>query len=329
MVWDFARAALLGAFVSLPVSLALVAMALSSTADAPATDMLLLTNQMRFAIGSPTVPADPRLTAAAQAHANYSSANGQGGHFETAGLPYYTGYSARDRLIAQGWTTSFVSEVATGGSELGGVRQLWDAPYHRLGLMHPNAINIGWGHSELNGRQNNVGDIVYNFGLRPVECVRSPAHLQTNIPTSWSGQESPSPVPAGTSGPYGYPIMVVYSAGQGVQYRAAELYGPNGTRLPFYVAPQQFEYDYQVIVPQRPLATNTTYHVRFDITVAGTWLTNEWDFSTGSTISGGGPTSSVPSDNGLHSAWTSQTQVPALQPAATTQVTLLFRNTGT
>src|SRR3989454_4366891 len=329
MRWGFPRAALLSALVSLPISLALVAMPLSVTAEASAVDMLQLTNQFRYAVGSPTVPSDSRLVQAAQNHANYNSANGILGHFETAGRPYYTGYSARDRLIAQGWTTSFVSEVATGGSELGGVRQLWDAPYHRLGLMHPNAINIGWGHSELNGRQNNVGDIVYDFGIRPVEFVRSPAHLQTNIPTSWSGQESPSPVPAGSSGPYGYPIMVVYSAGQNVVFRAGELVAPNGQRLPFYVAPQQFEYDYQVIVPQRPLATNTTYHVRFDITVAGTWLTNEWDFSTGSTISGGGPTSSVPSDNGLHSAWTSQTEVPALQPAATTQVTLLFRNTGT
>jgi hypothetical protein len=329
MRWDFARAALVGVFVSLPISLALVAVPLSTTVDASATDMLLLTNQFRYAIGSPTVPTDPRLQQAAQNHANYNSANGILGHFETAGNPYYTGYSARDRLIAQGWTTSFVSEVATGGSELGGVRQLWDAPYHRLGLMHPNATTIGWGHSELNGRQSNVGDIVYDFGIRPVEFVRSPAQMQTNIPTSWSGQESPSPVPSGSSGPYGYPIMVVYSAGQNVQFRAAELYGPNGTPLPFYVAPQQFEYDYQVIVPQRPLATNTTYHVRFDITVAGTWLTNEWDFSTGSTISGGGPTSTVPSDKGLHSAWASQTPVPSLQPATTSQVTLLFRNTGT
>ena len=328
MRWDFARAALLSAFVSLPVSLALVAMPLSTSADASAVDMLLLTNQYRYAIGSPTVPSDPRLVQAAQNHANYNSANGILGHYETAGLPYYTGYAPRDRLIAQGWTTSFVSEVATGGSELGGVRQLWDAPYHRLGLMHPNATTIGWGHSELNGRQNNVGDIVYNFGIRPVDFVRSPAHMQTNIPTSWSGQESPSPVPSGTSGPYGYPIMVVYSAGQNVQFRAAELVAPGGGRLPFYVAPQQFEYDYQVIIPQRPLAVNTTYHVRFDITVAGQWLTNEWDFSTGSTVSGGGTTSSV-TDTGLHSAWTSQTQVPAMQPASTSQVTLLFRNTGT
>jgi uncharacterized protein YkwD len=328
MRWDFARAALHSALVSLPVSLALMAMPLATSAEASANDMLLLTNQFRSAIGSPTVPSDPRLVQAAQNHANYNSANSILGHYETAGRPYYTGYAPRDRLIAQGWTTSFVSEVATGGSELGGVRQLWDAPYHRLGMMHPNATNIGWGHSELNGRQNNVGDVVYNFAIRPVEFVRSPAHMQTNIPTSWSGNESPSPVPAGTSGPYGYPIMVVYSAGQSVQFRAAEIVAPNGTRLPFYVAPQQFEYDYQVIIPQRPLAVNTTYHVRFDITVAGQWLTNQWDFSTGSTVSGGGPTSTVP-DSGLHSAWMSQTQVPAMQPASTTQATVLFRNTGT
>lgn len=329
MRWDFARAALLSAVLSLPLSLALVAVPMSTTAEASAVDMLALTNQFRVAIGAPAVPADPRLTQAAQNHANYNSANSILGHYETAGRPYYTGYAPRDRLIAQGWTTSFVSEVATGGAELAGVRQLWDAPYHRLGMMHPNATTIGWGHSELNGRQSNVGDIVYNFALRPVEFVRSPAHMQTSIPTSWSGNESPSPLPAGVSGPVGYPIMVVYSAGQSVVMRDATLTAPGGVALPIYFAPQQFEYDYQVIIPQRPLAANTTYHVRFDITVAGRWLTNEWDFSTGSTISGGGPTSSVPLDNGLHSAWMSQTPVPTMQPASTTQATLLFRNTGT
>jgi len=329
MRWDFLRTATLGSLLSLPISLAIVAMPLATTADADvvaAADMLQLNNQMRFAIGSPTVPADPRLTQAAQNHANYSSANGQGGHYETAGLPYYTGYAPRDRLIAAGWTTSFVSEVATGGAGLAGVRQLWDAPYHRLGMMHPNATNIGWGHSDLNGRETTVGDLVYDFGFRAVDFVRSPAHLQTNIPVSWSGRESPNPLPAGVSGPVGYPIMVVYSAGQNVQMRAAEVVAPNGTRLPIYYAPQQFEYDYQVIIPQQPLAVNTTYHVRFDITVAGTYVTNEWDFSTGATVSS---TSSVPADSGLHSTWGSQTTLPAMQPAALGSVTLQFRNIGT
>src|SRR5213593_4877058 len=247
--------------------------------------MLQTLNDHRFSVGAPTIGADTRVNSAAQNHANYSSANGIMGHYETAGLPYYTGYAPRDRLIAAGWTTSFVSEVATGGAGLAGVRQLWDAPYHRLGMMHPNATNIGWGHSDLNGRETTVGDLVYDFGFRAVDFVRSPAHLQTNIPVSWSGRESPNPLPAGVSGPVGYPIMVVYSAGQNVQMRAAEVVAPNGTRLPIYYAAQQFEYDYQVIIPQQPLAVNTTYHVRFDITVSGVMVTNEWDFSTGTTIS--------------------------------------------
>src|SRR5438034_1464536 len=338
MRWDVLRTAMLGSLVCFPISLATMPMPFATPANADVVapaDMLQLNNQLRFAIGSPTVPADPRLTQAAINHANYSSANGQGGHYETAGLPYYTGYAPRDRLIAAGWTTSFVSEVATGGAGLAGVRQLWDAPYHRLGMMHPNATNIGWGHSSLNGRESTVGDLVYDFGFRAVDFVRSPANMQTNIPVSWSGRESPNPLPSGVSGPVGYPIMVVYSAGQNVQMRAAEVVAPGGTRLPIYYAPQQFEYDYQVIIPQRPLVANTTYHVRFDITVAGTYLTNEWDFSTGATISGGGGSSGgggappSASDNGLHSAWVSQTAVPALQPAATQSVSLLFRNSGT
>src|SRR5438477_2391253 len=295
---------------------------------ATAVDMLALQNQMRFAIGAPTLAADPRVVLAAQNHANYNAANRTGGHFETAGLPYYTGYGPRDRVIAAGLTTSFVSEVATGGADaLAGVRQLWDAPYHRLGLMHPSASSVGWGHADLGGSAT-VADLTYDFGIRSVDYVRSPANGQTNIPTSWNGGESPSPLPAGVSGPVGYPIMVVYSGGQNVTMRAAEIVAPGGTRVPIYYAAQQFEYDYQVIIPQRPLVANTTYHVRFDITVGGQYVTNEWNFSTGTTVSGGGQTSTS-TDSGLHSAWTSQTAVPMLQPAATSPITLMFRNTGT
>jgi hypothetical protein len=297
---------------------------------ATASEMLALANSMRAAIGAPTLVGDGRVAAAAQNHANYNSANNTSGHFETAGRPYYTGYSARDRVAAMGWSTSFVSEVATGGSDgLAGVRQLWDAPYHRLGMMHPSASSMGWGHSMLGGRGAVVGNITYNFAIRSPEFVRSPAHGQTNIPTTWSGNESPSPLPPGAAKPVGYPIMFVYSGGRTVELRGARLTAPGGVNVPIYNVPQQFEYDYHVIIPQRPLATNTTYHVRFDITVGGAWLTNEWDFSTGATVVGGGGSSGGFTDNGLHSAWVSQTALPPMQPASTQAVTLRFRNSGT
>ena len=291
-------------------------------------DMLQTLNDHRFAVGAPTIGADARVNAAAQNHANYSSANGYMGHFETAGLSYYTGYSARDRLIAAGWSTSFVSEVATGGSSgTAGVNQLWDAPYHRLGMMHPNSVATGWGYSTLGTRGSTVGDFVYDFGTRPVDFVRSPASGQTGIPTSWSGQESPNPLPAGVSGPVGYPLMVVYSAGQNVTMRAAEIVAPDGSRLPIYYAPQQFEYDYQVIVPQRPLAPGTTYHVRFDINVSGQQVTNEWDFTTagGSGIVVPPP---VPTQS-FHAAFQSESAWPTLVPGTSIALTVRFLNTGT
>jgi Cysteine-rich secretory protein family len=290
------------------------------------TAMMTLHNQMRAAIGAPTIPMDARVTLAAQNHANYSAANRTGGHFETAGLPYYTGYGPRDRVIAAGLTTTFVSEVATGGGGggLAGVSQLWDAPYHRLGLMHPSASSAGWGHSDLAGSAT-VGDITYDFGIRSVDFVRSPANGQTGIPTSWSGNESPSPLPAGVSGPVGYPIMVVYSGGQPVDMRAAEIVAPDGSRVPIYYASQQFERDYYVIIPQRPLAAGTTYHVRFDINVNAAMTTNQWDFTT----AGGSATPPPAPTPTLHSSFVDQSPWPTLAPGAMTQLQVRFRNNGT
>src|SRR5438105_3394771 len=279
-------------------------------------DMLQTLNDHRFSVGAPTIGADARVNGAAQSHANYSSANGIMGHYETAGLPYYTGYAPRDRLIAAGWTTSFVSEVATGGnSGIAGVNQLWDAPYHRLGMMHPNSVATGWGYSTLGSRPSTVGDFVYDFSQRPVNYVRSPAAGQSGIPTSWGGGESPSPLPAGVSGPVGYPIMVVYSAGQGVTMRAAEIVAPDGSSVALYYAPQQFEFDYQVIIPQKPLAAGTTYHVRFDINVNSAMVTNQWDFTTA-----GASTTSVPPSPSFHAAFQSESPWPTLAAGTSTSL---------
>ncbi|MEX2229819.1 MAG: CAP domain-containing protein, partial [Dehalococcoidia bacterium] len=291
-------------------------------------------NEMRYAIGAPTIPGDPRVVLAAQRHATYSTLNGTGGHYETAGNPGFTGYGPRERLAAAGWSTAFVSEVAasyTGAYRA--VTELWHAPYHRLGMMHPSAIATGWGHSDLNGRSATVGNLVYDFGARAVNFVRSPAHGQTGIPPSWSGNESPSPLPAGVRGPVGYPIMVVYSGGQGVQMRAAELVAPGGARVPFYYVPQLYEYDYQVIIPKAPLAAGTNYHVRMDLTVNGRWVTNEWDFTTAGTDRAAPiarqPTVGLPAASGFHARWVSQSDYPTLRPGETSApLTITFANTG-
>ncbi len=324
--------ALILSSVTLSVAL-LLPFGLTAAADTVApNDMLLAQNQRRAAIGAPTIPADARVVSAAQHHADYSSRNAAGGHYETAGLPGFTGITPRDRVAAAGLSRTFVSEVASGGSgAVGSVAQLWDMPYHRLGLMHPSAVLAGWGHSDLNGRATTVGDLVYDFSVRPSPYVRSPADGQRDIPPSWAGGESPSPLPAGTVGPVGYPIMVVYSGGVNVVMRAAEIIGPGGLRLPIWYAPQLYESDYQAIVPQRPLSAGTAYHVRFDITVAGQYVTNEWDFTTAGTAAAQAPPPAPARASAatFHSAFVDQTAYPVLQPGATGSVTVRLRNTGT
>ncbi len=296
----------------------------ASADSVSAAQLLQALNDRRTAIGAPAIPADPRVVSAAQHHADYNALNGVLGHYETAGLPGYTGYSPRDRVAAQGWSTSFVSEVAS--SMTGGVaalNQLWDAPYHRLGMMHPNSVSTGWGHSDLNGHPSTVGDFVYDFSRRPVPFVRSPAAGQAGIPTSWNGGESPSPLPSGVTLPVGYPIVLVYSGAQSVAMRAAEIVTPSGVRLPIYYAPQVFESDYQVIVPQKPLPAGTKLHVRFDITVAGQYATNEWDFTTAGSPS---TTTVAPS---FHSSFVDQSAYPSLVPGTSTRLTIRFTNSGT
>src|SRR5439155_26494209 len=130
-------------------------------------------------------------------------AKGVDGQYETAGPPYYPGHPPRDRVTAPGLTTTFVSEVATGGSALGGVAQHWDAPYHRRGMLHPQATSVGWGYSTIGGRSSVVGDITFDFGFRAVVFVLSPADLQTFIPSPLCGRDTPNPVPVGVIWPWG------------------------------------------------------------------------------------------------------------------------------
>jgi hypothetical protein len=110
--------------------------------------------------------------------------------------------------------------------------------------------------------------------------------------------------------------------------RAAQLSGQDGTNVPFYYAPKESN-DAEIIVPQRPLAANTTYHVRFDIDVNGSAVTNEWDFSTGATIATSGAATAAASTNTFHSAFIDETAFPTLAPGESAQLTVHLRNTGT
>jgi uncharacterized protein YkwD len=245
-----------------------------------AVEMLRVHNALRAAIEAPAVRGDDRVTAAAQHHAEYLARAGAIGHDETPGGPGFTGATVRDRLAAQGYTDATASEVAASSdSGTEDVRFLWDLPYHRLGLMHPQAVVAGWGHAEIGGHTATVGVIVFDFAVTAPDRVRSPAGGQ-RVAGSWAGQESPDALPAGASRPVGYPLMVVYSGARPVDLRAARLTDSGGYDVAVSVVPQIYERDYVAIVPVAPLATGARYHLRLDLTVSGTHTVDEWDFET-------------------------------------------------
>jgi uncharacterized protein YkwD len=251
----------------------------SSSANA-AVEMLRVHNELRGAVGAPLLRADERVVAAAQRHAEYLARNNALGHDETPGAPGFTGAFVHDRLAAQGYTDVTASEVAISfGSGTEGVRALWVLPYHRLGLMHPHAVVVGWGHAEIAGRTITVGVIVYDFTSTAPDRIRSPA-MDQRVAGTYSGEEFPDVLPAGASRPVGYPIMVVYSGARAVDLKSVRVSQVNGPDFAYHVVPQLYERDYVGIVPAAPLAAGARYHVRLELTVAGADMVDEWEFDT-------------------------------------------------
>jgi hypothetical protein len=152
-------------------------------------------------------------------------------------------------------------------------------PYHRLGLMHPHAIVAGWGHAEVAGRTITVGVIVYDFSAPAPDLVRAPAPAQ-RVATTYSGDEVPDVLPSGATRPVGYPIMAIYSSARAVDLRSARLTEVGGPDFAYHVVPQLYERDYVAIVPAAPLTPGARYHVRLELTVAGTDVVEEWEFET-------------------------------------------------
>ena len=245
-----------------------------------AAEMLREHNELRAAVGAPAVRADERVTAAAQHHAEYLARAGAIGHDETEGQPGFTGASVRDRLVAQGYADATASEVAASSdSGTEDVRFLWDLPYHRLGLMHPHAAVAGWGHAEIGGHTATVGVVIFDFAAAAPDRVRSPAAGQ-RVSGSWAGDETPDALPAGATRPVGYPVMVVYSRAPTVDLKSAKITDASGREIPVSVVPQIYERDYVAVVPTAPLAAGARYRVRFELSVGGNDIVDEWEFET-------------------------------------------------
>ena len=227
------------------------------------------------------------------------------GHYEVAGLPFFTGVTEAARALAAGYTFPVGADLATDSGPLSLPGQLittfqlgdlLGAPFHLLSLMDSYS-DLGVGVSrkvrntvEINalnitlGRRAGVNDLdpdqVYTYpcqsttGVHPVLTLESPSPIPLNLPNN--------------NKLYGSPIIVKVRVGRALALTSANLTpsagGPavavqivdlsNTPQLAFVRS------DSAYILPRSPLTPGTSYTVQLAGTSGGAAFSKVFSFTT-------------------------------------------------
>lgn len=269
------------------------------------------TNEYRSIAGLPPLRLDRAINLAAQAHAEYDARH-QESHSETVGRPGFIGARPGDRLAYFGYDRASFEVMHFGRDMRRAVDGWMSTVYHRLPFMDYRITDCGAGYAS--GARNSA---VMDFGTRfsappPERLIRTyPADGQTGVPTSWSGGESPDPLP-GAPRPVGYPVSLhiavpasnvflahwplpgaawplaeLADAPEQWQLTRAVLTGPSG-EVATYVMDQHSDpnkflgANVVFMIARSPLAANTTY--RAQVTGRDSQdkpFDHRWSFTTG------------------------------------------------
>ncbi|MFM0202338.1 CAP domain-containing protein [Paraburkholderia fungorum] len=266
-------------------------------------DSFAYTNNKRAQLGLPPLKSITAVNTAAQNHAIYMQDNMDVGHYETAGLPGYTGNAPTDRVKAAGYTTNAVGEIAAGiggpfVSSTQAIDALFDAPFHRaIFLFDTSGVGIGQGATNTDPTKYStlVADFVDYVASTPdYKLVAYPYQGQTNVKPSWIANESPNPMasaPSYIGQTVGYPVTLSASgngAFSNINFLIADASGNAVPCLELDNTNNAEATRLAMCVPFKPLAANATYKV----TVTGS-LTNtsiptatpfsvNWSFTTAS-----------------------------------------------
>ena len=201
---------------------------------------LSLINAYRAAAGAPPAALHPALLSAAVGQVQYYDLNrgdaslaGMGLHQQKAGRPGFTGATMGERARNAGYGSGSVTENAGFGTIQSAIAWAINTVNHRLPLIHPSAVDMGYA---VSGGPSGNGFNIIDVGLRrdrlPVELPSVyPGDGAADVPTSWDGGEVPDPAP-GVPRPLGYPITVAFGVYQRVEWHELSLYGPEGALLP-------------------------------------------------------------------------------------------------
>ncbi|MHB8869828.1 MAG: S-layer homology domain-containing protein [Thermoleophilia bacterium] len=304
----------------------------ATAAEILGQQMLAEINAVRAEVGEPPVASHAALETSAQNHADYLLANTDlwgidSAHKERPDRPGFTATDSYLRAQLAGFSHWKVAEVVVssfGGSafEAEEVVRMWlDAPLHRRALLERSVASAGFAYGSDGYHRAYVLDVghVDPYVYHPVYVQPYPADGQTDVPTSWNGNENPQPFPElEGSYPSGYPITV-FPVWGGREYVSSSLSvrrASDGAAVPVVRSTVPgFNYAF---APRSPLEAGTEYTATFTYTAANEYggiqtsgvLT--WSFTT----AGGSTTTSTTS-----STTTTMTTTTTTVPTTTTTTT--------
>lgn len=276
----------------------------------------------RVLCGFGAVRQDPRLDAAALAHARYlTAASIRSGdsvlsHFETdRSNRYYTGYAPWDRTAAQDYGNQVAEileatvwqydvrnppqfpDLQTRGAD--SMRSLMNTVYHLVGAMY-EGVDIGFGADLQTAVDGNSRREEFRFGalngyqtqrvtLGAGKLATYPCEGSQAIPTRFvPADESPNPFPALASGQsVGPPIYLKVDAGQVLRISASSI-SSEGDSVPTQVLthandPQRELGAHEAfVVPSRALLPNTSYRVILSGSIDAQSFSRSFTLRTGS-----------------------------------------------
>ncbi len=247
-------------------------------------------HQLRTAMSLPSAFTAPDLMRAAQAHADYLAARATGDHEQEAGQPGFTGRTPAERAAAAGYQGTVAGELIHGYADgITAVDGLWGTVYHRVPLVDPAATAYGVGVAcdkrpvcvILAGvPQEQPKDLT-----KVPECTTFPADGQVNAPTTWSGQEDPSPWSGAVPGPVGYPISLTLTRADITKVTEAVLLDQTGQIVDAQVLapdrdPRGLLRASLFLVARQALRPNRSYRCRVSLLADQTPVSLQWEFTT-------------------------------------------------
>ncbi|MGV3615833.1 MAG: CAP domain-containing protein [Fimbriimonas sp.] len=228
-------------------------------ADPSQREALAAVNRLRERLRLEPMQGDDRLNYAARLHSEYLSINKTSGHHQDPRAKGYVGATSPMRLESCGYIGGSWEGVDFGSrTPTEAVRNLFDAPYHRLPFLQPGRVLLGSGFHDDRmtlefSRSGDEGTVV------------SPADGETDVPARWRNFEKPNPLQEFPGAPreVGYPIVYVrFGRAPSPPDVTGTLAGPDGETVETYVtrAPESAAL---FLIPKRPLQSAKTYEATF------------------------------------------------------------------